>query len=307
MSGIERRLQVGGRVLVEPGHRLGVHPSDAGGRAEQPVALGILADGQQDLADGGFDAGQIDGAHGDNHVGLLTGSRPCASAARWAGVLRSPTAEAETTAQVARLCSTGAATVVATADDAGGAAITRGWGIGVSPTGLVTLCVSASAGSQTQANLAANGRIAVTLVDPTTYAAMQVKGIAEIVREPNDHERELVADHLRRFSDAVATIGLLDVNDNLDARLVALRRRLAERGDPFQLDRAGRGQLELTVDAVFDLTIVEPAEHGVLSRRSVEVLSRPRHVQRVSTDCEPGTAARSPSTRVAGEHARISS
>ena len=99
--------------------------------------------------------------------------------------------EAETTAQVARLCSTGAATVVATADDAGRAAITRGWGIGISPAGLVTLCVSASASSPTHANLAANGRIAVTLVDPTTYAAMQVKGIAEIVREPNDAEREL--------------------------------------------------------------------------------------------------------------------
>jgi putative methionine-R-sulfoxide reductase with GAF domain len=42
-------------------------------------------------------------------------------------------------------------------------------------------------------------------------------------------------------------IGLPAGNDNLDARLVTLRRRLAERGDPFQLQHAGRGQLELIV------------------------------------------------------------
>jgi adenylate cyclase len=42
-------------------------------------------------------------------------------------------------------------------------------------------------------------------------------------------------------------IGLPAGNDNLDARLVTLRRRLAERGDPFQLRHTGRGQLELIV------------------------------------------------------------
>jgi adenylate cyclase len=44
-------------------------------------------------------------------------------------------------------------------------------------------------------------------------------------------------------------IGLPAGNANLDARLVTLRRRLAERGDPFQLQPAGRGQLELIVTA----------------------------------------------------------
>lgn len=36
-------------------------------------------------------------------------------------------------------------------------------------------------------------------------------------------------------------------NDNLEARLVALRRRLAERSDVIALDRVGRGRIELTV------------------------------------------------------------
>jgi adenylate cyclase len=55
-------------------------------------------------------------------------------------------------------------------------------------------------------------------------------------------------------------LGLPAGNDNLDARLVALRRRLAERGDPFQLDRVGRGQLELFVDAALHLNVVDPGD-----------------------------------------------
>lgn len=65
----------------------------------------------------------------------------------------------------------------------------------------------------------------------------------------------ILSEHLRsgrtRFSNRELRfnrdIGLPPGNDNLDARLVALRRRLGERGDPFQLERVGRGQLELTL------------------------------------------------------------
>ena len=46
-------------------------------------------------------------------------------------------------------------------------------------------------------------------------------------------------------------------NDNLDARLVTLRRRLAERGDPFQLQHAGRGQLELVVSSAVHVVRIE--------------------------------------------------
>ena len=44
-------------------------------------------------------------------------------------------------------------------------------------------------------------------------------------------------------------IGLPAGNDNLDARLLALRRRLVERADPFRLERVQRGQHELSVSA----------------------------------------------------------
>jgi adenylate cyclase len=42
-------------------------------------------------------------------------------------------------------------------------------------------------------------------------------------------------------------IRLPDVSDNLEARLVLLQRRLAERGACVRLERAGRGQLQLRV------------------------------------------------------------
>ena len=148
--------------------------------------------------------------------------------------------EADTTTRIAQLLATGAATVVATSDDAGGAAITRGWGVAVAPDGVITLCVSASTGSPTRANLTANGRIAVTVVDPATYVAMQVKGTAEIIREPNDDDRQLVADHLRRFSDAVATIGLVDVDCMMLGDLVTVGFVVREVADQTPGGDAGR-------------------------------------------------------------------
>jgi len=49
------------------------------------------------------------------------------------------------------------------------------------------------------------------------------------------------------------SIGLPSGNDNLEARLLTLRRRLADRDDPFAVERIGRGQLRLTVSSPLDL------------------------------------------------------
>jgi flavin reductase (DIM6/NTAB) family NADH-FMN oxidoreductase RutF len=113
-----------------------------------------------------------------------------------------------TAARVAQLFATGAAIVVATTDEAGRAAITRGWGGSVSHAGYVTVCVAAPPDSATRSNVRANGRIAVTVVDPTTYASAQVKGIVDTVREPSDAEHDQVEAHVLRFGEAVAGVGL---------------------------------------------------------------------------------------------------
>jgi adenylate cyclase len=69
----------------------------------------------------------------------------------------------------------------------------------------------------------------------------------------------LVSEHLRtgrtQFSNKELrldkTIDLPAGNDNLEARLVTLRRRLAERSEIVALDRVGRGRLELTLRGRF--------------------------------------------------------
>ena len=52
------------------------------------------------------------------------------------------------------------------------------------------------------------------------------------------------------------TLGLPVGNDNLEARLLVLRRRLADLGCGIVLERVGRGRLELTVERPALLTVV---------------------------------------------------
>ena len=52
---LERDDEVTGRVLVQSAEHLGVHLGDAARRAQQTVAVGILADRDQDLAHGLLD------------------------------------------------------------------------------------------------------------------------------------------------------------------------------------------------------------------------------------------------------------
>ena len=53
-----------------------------------------------------------------------------------------------------------------------------------------------------------------------------------------------------------ATLRLPDLKDNLETRLILLRRRLAEKGSPVQLTRPGRGHIRLELSGVPKLEIV---------------------------------------------------
>jgi hypothetical protein len=94
------------------------------------------------------------------------------------------------------------------------------------------------------ANLAPGKPIAVALGSPTDYRAMQIKGtVAEC--QGADSEDALWLDPQLRLS---------FLRDNLETRLLLLRRRLDDRGAPIRLLRTARGQLRLRVDGMVDLT-----------------------------------------------------
>ncbi|GIG73757.1 hypothetical protein Pfl04_21610 [Planosporangium flavigriseum] len=60
--GLERRGEHLSRVDPQAGEELGVRPRDPGRRTAQAVAVGVLADGDQDLPDSGLDPRQVDDA-----------------------------------------------------------------------------------------------------------------------------------------------------------------------------------------------------------------------------------------------------
>jgi hypothetical protein len=60
--GLERGLEHLGRLDPEPGEQLRVGPRHPGRRQAEPVAVGVFADRDEDLADGGLDPLQVDRA-----------------------------------------------------------------------------------------------------------------------------------------------------------------------------------------------------------------------------------------------------
>jgi hypothetical protein len=74
--------------------------------------------------------------------------------------------------------------------------------------GVVTLCVVAPRGSATRANLESNGAIAASFSPPTIAKAVQIKGTADAVREPEPRELERAERHLRAFAAEGEQVGV---------------------------------------------------------------------------------------------------
>jgi hypothetical protein len=103
----------------------------------------------------------------------------------------------------------GAAVVVATRDEALRPHIARGWAVELFPEErLVRLCVEAADGSRAMANLTGAPEIAVTLMRPSTYRSVQMKGTLVGIQEPTDDQRRGAEEHQLALSDESAMVGL---------------------------------------------------------------------------------------------------
>lgn len=131
----------------------------------------------------------------------------------------------------------GVAVGVATRDGDLRPEFARGWGPEVSADGRsLTLCVSAPEGSQLRANLERNGAVAVGFSPPTIARAVQVKGVATRVGEPDAADLERVEQHARSF---VAEAERIGAPAELSQRLFV---------------RTGLVAVQLSIDEVFDQT-----------------------------------------------------
>lgn len=102
----------------------------------------------------------------------------------------------------------GVAVGVATRDDGLRPEFARGWGPEVAADGQsLTLCVSAPQGSRMRANLERNGAVAVGFSPPTIARAVQVKGVATRVGEPEAADLERAERHFRSFAAEAGRIG----------------------------------------------------------------------------------------------------
>ena len=102
----------------------------------------------------------------------------------------------------------GVAVGVATRDDDLRPEFARAWGPEVSADGRsLRLCVAAPEGSRMRANLERNGSVAVGFSPPTIARAVQVKGVAGAVAEPEAADLERVERHVRSFVAEAERIG----------------------------------------------------------------------------------------------------
>jgi hypothetical protein len=113
----------------------------------------------------------------------------------------------------------------------------RGWGPEVSADGRsLTLCVSAPEGSRMRANLMGNGAVAVGFSPPTIARAVQVKGVAMVMGEPEAADLERVERHVRSF---VAEAERIGAPPELSRRMFV---------------REGLVAVQFSIDEVFDQT-----------------------------------------------------
>jgi Pyridoxamine 5'-phosphate oxidase len=103
----------------------------------------------------------------------------------------------------------GVAVGVASRDGSLRPAFARAWGPHVSADRRsLTLCVSAAEGSPTRSNLMANGAVALGFCPPTIAKAVQLKGVAVVLGEPEPDDLKRVEQHVGAFEAECGRIGV---------------------------------------------------------------------------------------------------
>jgi hypothetical protein len=103
----------------------------------------------------------------------------------------------------------GVAVGIATRDAIMRPAFARAWGPQVSADlRSLTLCVSAAEGAPMRSNLEANGAVAIGFCPPTIAKAVQLKGAAVVLGEPDGDDLERAERHVRAFEAECARIGV---------------------------------------------------------------------------------------------------
>lgn len=113
------------------------------------------------------------------------------------------------TPELVEFVHSGVAVGVSSRDESMRPAFARAWSPQVSADlRSVTLCVSAAEGSPTRSNLEGNGAVALGFSPPTIAKALQLKGVAVILGEPDADDMERVERHVRAFEGECARIGV---------------------------------------------------------------------------------------------------
>jgi general stress protein 26 len=111
--------------------------------------------------------------------------------------------------RIDELLESGVAIMVATRDGANRPHVTRGWGARQdSVGGHLDLFITVSDDLPIVSDLEANRAIAVTIVRPTNYQAVQIYGHVEWICEVGAEDRERINTSIDRFVAEVTSIGM---------------------------------------------------------------------------------------------------
>lgn len=112
--------------------------------------------------------------------------------------------------ELKRFLESGLVVLVATRNEALEPFVTRGWGVLVHDDDRrrLSLSIPRASSARTLADLAANGRVAVSLGDQASFRAVQIKGRSVAVADADTSALERATEQFTRFAEQAAQLGV---------------------------------------------------------------------------------------------------